>query len=88
MSYNASNHPLLVLVGEILGDVIPAPRNCVIINVNDGSVTDLNGSYIVDLDTISDSDKEEWAGWMSNGDDEVARNIAYDYGTPVASLIK
>lgn len=87
---NISNHPFTLLVNDIISTAKPKPvvHDYVIINANDGTVTSLEGSYIVDLNAISDFDKEVWAGWVSGGDDSIASAIAHDYGTPIADFVE
>lgn len=48
----------------------------IIINRHDGTVTDLEGAFILDLEKLDNPTRMLWAEWLDTGSDEVACKIA------------
>lgn len=59
----------------------------VIINVNDGSVVELEGSYLVDITELTGADKELWHEWVEFGSGRYAKQIAVSAGTLLTEII-
>jgi len=59
-----------------------ASNERVVININDGTVTDLEGCLIVEL-TDMVSEDERWLDWLDCGDDSSAIEVAEKYGKPI-----
>lgn len=62
-------------------------NNIVVINYDDGTVTDLRGSVVVDLDTLDDSGEHLWCEWLEGGNDATACEIGRTYGVEITNLI-
>lgn len=54
----------------------------VVINIHDGTVTDLKGCLIVEL-TDMVSEDELWLDWLEGGNDSDAIEVAEKYGKPI-----
>lgn len=59
-----------------------------IINSNDGTVVEIEGSMIVDLDQLDSESKMLWAEWLDTGSDTVAREVAERVGKPLLSMLE
>lgn len=59
-----------------------ASNERVVINIHDGTVTDLNGCLIVEL-TDMVSEDELWLDWLEGGNDGDAIEVAKKYGKPI-----
>jgi len=59
-----------------------ASNERVVININDGTVTDLEGCLIVEL-TDMVSEDELWLDWLDCGSDSAAIEFAEKYGKPI-----
>lgn len=59
-----------------------ASNERVVINIHDGTVTDLDGCLIVEL-TDMVSEDELWLDWLEGGNDNDARKFAKKYGKPI-----
>lgn len=59
-----------------------------IINSNDGTVVEIEGSMIVDLDQLDSKSKMLWAEWLDTGSDTCARDIAERIGKPLLSILE
>ena len=59
----------------------------VIINAYDGTVVDLKGSYLVDLDLVSEEHKPLWEEVLTTNSDRAATALAVLEGIPLVELI-
>lgn len=59
-----------------------ASNERVVINIHDGTVTDLKGCLIVEL-TDMVSEDELWLDWLEGGNDSDAIEVAKKYGKPI-----
>jgi uncharacterized protein YueI len=59
-----------------------ASNERVVINIHDGSVTDLNGCLIVELTDMVAED-ELWLDWLDYSSDDDAIKFAKKYGKPI-----
>lgn len=62
-------------------------NNIVVINYDDGTVTDLRGSVVVNLDKLDDAGEHLWCEWLEGGDDATACEIGRTYGVEITDLI-
>lgn len=58
----------------------------IIINLNDGTVCDLDGSVVVDLDTLDDLSKALWQEWQDSGNDTTASELGQSCGVEVSKF--
>lgn len=59
-----------------------------IINSNDGTVVEIEGSMIVDLDQLDSESKMLWREWLDTGSDTCARDIAERVGKSLRSMLQ
>lgn len=58
----------------------------VIINVEDGTVCDLNSSVVVELDDLDADGQKLWDEWLEGGNDGTASELGNKYGTAVQTF--
>jgi hypothetical protein len=60
--------------------------NYVLINRHDGTVVELNGTFIVDLDDLPEHGQELWREWCESASDSYAVHLAVDYGFDLSDI--
>jgi hypothetical protein len=58
----------------------------VIINVEDGTVCDLNNSVVVELNNLDALGQKLWDEWLEGGNDGTASELGTKYGTAVQTF--
>jgi len=61
--------------------------NYVLINRHDGTVVELNGTIIVDLDNLPEHGQGLWQEWCESGSDSYAVHLAVEYGAVLSDFI-
>lgn len=84
-----SNHDraMINLINEILSTPKPKGGNYCVINAVDGTVTELENSYVVNITTLNADAKALWEEWMESGEDSCVTKLAVTYGVALAELV-
>lgn len=76
---------------NLVNDILESPKqkggNYCVINALDGTVTELENSYVVNLNTLKPEAKALWEEWLESGSDSFVRDLAIEHGFPLTEIV-
>ena len=87
MEMSNNDRAMMNLINEILSTPKPKGGNYCVINAVDGTVTELENSYVVNLTTMPADAKAIWEEWCESGDDSCVKELAVKYGVALAEIV-